>query len=380
MALSLDLSPILAAGVKIESLPLSPQEGFVLSRINGMTSVREIISGTGLPPQMVEAALQKLEGLGAIEFQNVQAAAPRSRSASRPKPPTAAPAVGSPDGTGKVLERIELIAKSMQKLDHYQLLSLRRGATANDIKEAYVKLSREMHPDRFHKVNLGKRKAVVESVFARISEAYEVLKDDSKRREYDRHLLPESARRNGTDPQAGEGVDAYAKFMKMADADMQKGNYTSALQNYKIAGGKPSTDKELAAKIQMAQLCRTLDAGVRRYEEKGNDGNLLADPKIKDAMERLEGLPDEFPRHEKLLRGCTEMVLTLSKDIKLMRRVAELLYKAAPKPQHMVYLGKIFEREHKYEDALRNYERALKQDSNCTDAIQALQQLKQRKR
>ncbi|MBI2150690.1 MAG: J domain-containing protein [Acidobacteria bacterium] len=67
----------------------------------------------------------------------------------------------------------------MSKEDLYIILEVRRTASVNDIKRAFRKLARRYHPD----INPGDRLA--EDRFKRITEAYEVLSDPSKRQFYD---------------------------------------------------------------------------------------------------------------------------------------------------------------------------------------------------
>jgi len=68
----------------------------------------------------------------------------------------------------------------MAKSDYYQILGLDKSASDDDIKKAYRKLAVKYHPDK----NPGDKTA--EEKFREATEAYEVLKDSSKRSQYDR--------------------------------------------------------------------------------------------------------------------------------------------------------------------------------------------------
>lgn len=67
----------------------------------------------------------------------------------------------------------------MAKKDYYELLGVGRDASADDIKRAYRKLAMKYHPDR-------NKDGSSEEKFKEISEAYAVLSDPEKRRNYDR--------------------------------------------------------------------------------------------------------------------------------------------------------------------------------------------------
>src|SRR5450432_4192549 len=65
------------------------------------------------------------------------------------------------------------------KKDYYEILGVKKSASADDIRKAIRKLARKYHPD----VNPGDKGA--EEKFKTLSEANEVLSDPKKRKVYD---------------------------------------------------------------------------------------------------------------------------------------------------------------------------------------------------
>ena len=80
------------------------------------------------------------------------------------------------------------------KRDYYEVLGVKKDASAEEIKKAYRKAAMKYHPDR----NPGDKEA--EAKFKEVGEAYEVLSDDGKRSRYDQFGFA------GVDPNYGAGA------------------------------------------------------------------------------------------------------------------------------------------------------------------------------
>ena len=86
-----------------------------------------------------------------------------------------------------------------EKRDYYEVLGINRGASADEIKSAYRKLSKKYHPD------LNPDDATAEDKFKEVNEAYQVLSNKEKKARYDQFGHA------GVDPNygAGRGYGGY---------------------------------------------------------------------------------------------------------------------------------------------------------------------------
>src|SRR6187431_1004570 len=86
-------------------------------------------------------------------------------------------------------------------MDFYAILGVPQEASTGDIKRAYRRLARRYHPG----VNPGDRMA--EELFRQVQQAFEVLSDDDRRREYDRGAAASAPAVSATVSVSLEGFD-----------------------------------------------------------------------------------------------------------------------------------------------------------------------------
>ncbi|KZV77582.1 hypothetical protein PENSPDRAFT_679130 [Peniophora sp. CONT] len=89
---------------------------------------------------------------------------------------------------------------SLEPKDPYQVLGVKKDATAADIKKVYFSLARKYHPD----TNPDKN---AQTKFVEIQEAYDILKDDKKRAAFDQY--GSASQQPGFDPNAFGGQNPF---------------------------------------------------------------------------------------------------------------------------------------------------------------------------
>jgi tetratricopeptide (TPR) repeat protein len=197
--------------LRFQQLTLSPADGFVLSRVDGLTTAREIVEMIPLPEEQAQRSLLALLSTGAVEYaagrrpRDAAAAAPpvKPAAAAAPTPepapvPPPAPVVPEPPpppaeapvdekAAGRRREILEAF-EGLKGRNHFEVLGLSRSAGEAEVKDAYFRLAKRFHPDVHHGASLGDLRDELEAVFIRLGEAYEVLRDTRKRSDYEERL------------------------------------------------------------------------------------------------------------------------------------------------------------------------------------------------
>jgi curved DNA-binding protein CbpA len=139
----------------------------------------------------------------------------------------------------EVLAYLERIEPVLDKLDYFELLDVRADADADQITEAFHAVAGGIHPDRLRKSLSAEQKERLTIVYARIAEAYRVLRDPGLRDAYVRdqaRVRPDVA---------GEVLDLSTQLAQLspkaqtlyrkAQAALRTGDRTSAVLNLRMA-------------------------------------------------------------------------------------------------------------------------------------------------
>jgi curved DNA-binding protein CbpA len=162
---------------------LLPAEAFLLSRLDQPMPLRELVAISGLGEAETLRLVYSLALTGLLQREHWKRVL-RDQPEQKPAPPPTQPEPEpqeEPEDVETFLERVRTAQT------YYDVLGVSGEASAQTLKDLYYKLARLYHPDRFRKSEPAMLKKI-ESAFARITQAYETLRDDRLRATYNSKL------------------------------------------------------------------------------------------------------------------------------------------------------------------------------------------------
>jgi molecular chaperone DnaJ len=134
--------------------------------------------------------------------------------------------------------------------DYYEVLGVDRGATDGELKKAFRRLARELHPD------VNRHDPEAEEKFKRAAEAYEVLSDPQRRRTYDA-FGHEGLRSGGWAPRS----TAFGSFEDVLQSLFGRGDpMFGDLFGFGPSGPAPGGDIAVEVEVELAEVL----TGVKR--------------------------------------------------------------------------------------------------------------------
>lgn len=269
----------------------TPEEFFVLSRIDGAVTVSQLSTLCGLGREKTAAVVGRLLDFGLIELPGGAAPTPPSQSPSTKavsSKDASATSIALPVSIADFDYPAELLSQGVEldedfkrevicvhaqlaDMSYYALFGVSPEASRKEIRSAYFALSKRFHPDNFFRRVLGDYGPMIEKIFQRITKAYQVLSNAGKRSEYDAvlargrqsHNTPVGASTPAS--QRSESIEeivsdrkremAFTMLVKRGDARLAREDYSAAIEEFRKALSI-KRDAKLAMRVAEALLGR----------------------------------------------------------------------------------------------------------------------------
>jgi len=416
-------------------LKLTAAEGYLLSRIDGATSWRLLREMGGVPADVVDACLTRWIDEGVLdivggpscasddsktrtrassEAESADARCESMDAASVPSQPEALPAIdeGLLDDDldiDLVAQRRILEFECSLGLPYTDLLGVEKGAVPKVVKRAYFKLSKEFHPDRYFRREIGSYAQRLDRIFKKVLEAHEMLSDPElcqieNQVESDIEAQPEPVVDAAAASVPSESVaveETRSAPRTLTKLERLKQRMPFKIDHAGIAGRRAKADEIFRAACTSQKAGRFHEAessiriaisfdptrtefkealGALRLESAGERAaKLLAAPSermsdsdLREALTLLEDVLIYRPHDPQLNERAARVCLQLRK-FEMAEEYAQTLIERCPEVAgHHVLLGQIYRSQENVDAAMREFEIALKYEKDNLDAQRSL--------
>jgi HEPN domain-containing protein len=266
--------------LRFQKITLTPVDGYVLSRVDGTLSAREVLELIPLPEVETQRSLFGLLSTGVLEFEE---GPPKARTAAQPLKPLTERAAPVPEPEPEIVIEAEPLEASVAPEDpirleiveaheglksrtHFEVLGISRDATEAQVKEAYFRMAKRFHPDVHHDPALSDLRSKLEQVFIRLGEAYEVLRNPRIRASYERGLAAAPAPEEpAPDPKLEE--EMAKQSIRKAERSMVQEKFWEAIQLLEPAIPRVTGKFKQAGRVMLARAYARNPNWVKQGEE-----------------------------------------------------------------------------------------------------------------
>ncbi len=288
-----------------QDVDVSPEEKRILGLFDGKRTIKEVITSSDIGDFEALKAVCAFFSIGMLEEDNG-----KLDKNQKPASPAEGPAI---DKTA--IEKAYFDAKTQ---NHYEVLGLDSEASQGEIEEAYQRLARLYHPDGQFRPGMEKLAGELGELFSKVSEAYAILSDDSRRWEYDLSLATVMTDKGLVTKKKKPRDAAKAKeIFNQGIESFRKKDFDSAAVHFKEAVKLDAVNANYYSHLALALLQRprreaeaeeamltAVALEPKNAEHRANLGLLYQKAGIKDkAKEAFEAALNLDPKNTKALRG-----------------------------------------------------------------------------
>ncbi len=128
------------------------------------------------------------------------------------------------DASAELRREVEQLHATLGERSHYELLELEQGASLADVRLAYRRAAKRLHPDALTRLGLEDLKEQANEVFSAIAHAHATLADPARRREYDT-----GHDGSGPDAESADRLGRAETLYRKAQVLLRAGRFVDAL-------------------------------------------------------------------------------------------------------------------------------------------------------
>ncbi|MBX2813629.1 MAG: DnaJ domain-containing protein [Myxococcales bacterium] len=386
--------PRVREGIDIIRVGLSQEEGIVISRLDGRTSVKDLGILVGQPLPVVQSVVERLVHAGVLVVGEAEKKSDGCDDFLFPKDALEEEVDLSDDEKKRIL----YTHAQLNQWSAYELLSVRYRADAKAIKRAYHERSKEWHPDRFRRSRLGSYQARIEDIFRAVWSAYDVLSDAKKRSNYDQQHLKgfdeddmaeilaerrssaqevdrekERKRRRLARNPLRKRMDRAKSLHNEAKVLMERGDVLEALQLAQAACALDERDSYLELKRHLQQ--ETAEYRVAPLMRRGMHAERMTSwsDAVRIFSEAVRVAPEHGPAR---LRLAYNLLMSGRSSQEVSEHIHMALQKMPQNPEAHFVRGLCYEKIHMEKAAIRAFQRAIELKPNYAEAKKRLKKLR----
>ncbi|MBK9366762.1 MAG: DnaJ domain-containing protein [Deltaproteobacteria bacterium] len=234
-------------GVSIDELPFPAELRAALLDLDGQRTLADVLDFIPTPPEVARRGvyLGLLAGVISVDEQGastpkviVETASPRAAEAK----PAAPPAEADPE-----LDRLRAEQRRVNgAANHFERLGVAWDADPAEQRKAYMRLAQHLHPDRWT-LKPPEQAEIANAVFAKVSEAWEIIGDEAARAEYTDRVIHGKKTEDELAMEKVQEIMSAENDFKLGLGELNNGRILQAHEAFKAARDRLPEEMEFAA-------------------------------------------------------------------------------------------------------------------------------------